>query len=186
MTDQERAPETPPPTAESEARPADSSEALTEENAKLADRLLRLQAEFDNYRKRSAKERAEWTDRAIEGLILDVLPVLDAFDRAIRSADEGAGPATVAEGIRLTRRLLDGALAARGLVPVEAVGKPFDAAVHEAAASQPATEGNPPGTVAAEILRGYRLGGRTIRPSRTIVTVAAAAPPAADPAPEEE
>jgi molecular chaperone GrpE len=182
MSEPEKAPETSTPGPEP-ANP-DAADALREENAKLADRLLRLQAEFDNFRKRSAKERTEWTDRAIEGLILDVLPVLDAFDRAIGIAEQGADAATLAEGIRLTRRLLDGALSARGLAVVETVGQVFDANLHEAIASRPAAGGEVPGTVVSEILKGYRLGERTIRPSRAIVAVAPAVPEDLGPAPE--
>ncbi len=169
------APETPP----TEAAPA-GIEALRAENEGLKDRVLRLAADLENLRRRTAKERTEWADRAVEGVVRDLLPTLDAFDRALSSGETGADAATLLEGMRLTRRLLDGALTARGVAPVDATGEPFDPARHEAVTMRPAAGDEKPGDVVAVLEKGYRLGDRTVRAMRCIV---ASAPPAPEPEP---
>jgi molecular chaperone GrpE len=158
--------------------------ALAQEKTELMDRLMRVTAEFENYRKRIAREQAEWRDRAVEGLVLDLLPVLDSFDRALAAEESAADPDALRHGMELVRKQLSDALTARGVKPIEAVGEPFDPALHEAFLSRPVDEGEEPGTLVEEVVKGYRLGERTIRPTRGIVAVAEEAGPDPDPDPE--
>lgn len=164
----------------------DALAALERERAQLLDRLMRLTAEFENYRKRIAREQAEWRDRAVEDLVLDLLPVLDSFDRALAEDAAEADPAALRAGMELVRKQLRDALAARGVEPIEAVGRPFDPAVHEAFLSRPAGEGEEPGSLVTEVVKGYRLGDRTIRPTRGVVAAAPETGPDDDEGPEEE
>ena len=165
---------------ENSARPpeenpeADSSDPAAAEptTGDLLDRLMRLQAEYENYRKRVSREKREWTGRAVETLVLDLLPVLDSFDRAIQSAEGSTDARVLLDGMNLVQRQLADALAQNGVKAIEARGEPFDPNHHEAFLSRPVEEGEEPGILVEEILTGYRMGDRTIRPTRGIVTVA--------------
>ena len=152
----------------------------------LLDRLMRLQAEYENYRKRVAREKREWTGRAVEALVLDLLPVLDSFERALESAQESTDVKVLLDGMNLVKRQLADALAANGVKPIEAKGEPFDPNHHEAFLSRPVEEGEEPGILVEEILKGYRMGDRTIRPTRGMVTVAQEQETDSDPSPEDE
>lgn len=169
-----------------EPEAGDALVALENERAQLMDRLMRLTAEFENYRKRIAREQAEWRDRAVEDLVLDLLPVLDSFDRALADQAGEADSAALRAGMELVQKQLRDALAARGVEPIDAVGKPFDPAVHEAFLSRPAGEGEEPGSLVTEVVKGYRLRDRTIRPTRGIVAASPETGPDADEGPEEE
>ncbi len=152
---------------------SDEPEAVAETPVaeELLERLMRLQAEYENYRKRVAREKREWTGRAVEALVLDLLPVLDSFDRALESAEGATDAKALQDGMSLVMRQLADALAANGVKPIEARGEPFDPNHHEAFLSRPVEEGEEPGILVEEILKGYRMGERTIRPTRGIVTV---------------
>jgi molecular chaperone GrpE len=156
--------------AAEEAVPADDLESrLAEAEAKrdeyLAD-LQRLAADFDNYRKRVARDQQQLVARAHEGLVKELLPVLDDLERALGAA-EVHDEATVVEGVRLVQRALADQLAREGLVEIAADGA-FDPHVHEALLSQPG-EGAAPGTVLQVVQKGYRLGDRVLRPARVVV-----------------
>jgi len=131
----------------------------------LAD-LQRLAADFDNYRKRVAREQQQLVVRAHERLVAELLPVLDDLERAL-SAAEVHDEATVVEGVRLVQRALVESLAREGLQEIEAQGA-FDPHVHEALLAQPA-EGVEPGSVLQVVQKGYRLGDRVLRPARVVV-----------------
>ena len=137
--------------------------------AALEDRLLRLAAEFDNYKKRAARERAEYTALANERLIGELLPVLDDLERALAAAEQHE-EAQLEEGVRLVHRSLAALLERNGVEAIETEGK-FDPHVHEALLSQPSEAEE--GSVIDVIQRGYRLGERVVRPARVVV----AAPP---------
>jgi molecular chaperone GrpE len=143
-------------------------EALTKERDELRDRLLRTAAEFDNYRKRTDRERREQSEYAAADLIRDVLPVLDDLERALAAPiDPGPGAerlATYRDGLGLIHRQLLDVLKRRGVAAIDVVGQPFDPQWHEALAQEPA-DGRPDGEVTAEIRRGYRLGQRLLRPA---------------------
>ncbi len=146
--------------AELEARTAEleSSRAEARENF---ERWARSQADFDNFRRRSRQEREEVTRFAAEGLLLDLLPVLDNLERAM-NADAQAE--TWKQGVEMTVRQLLAALQSHGLSPIEALGQPFDPNLHEAVMQLDSDE-HDEGTVLGEVRRGYRLGDRVIRPS---------------------
>jgi molecular chaperone GrpE len=153
-----------------EAAPSDSVESrLAEAEAKrdeyLGD-LQRLAADFDNYRKRVARDQAQLVTRAHEGLVKELLPVLDDLERALGAA-EVHDEATVVEGVRLVHRALADQLAREGLEEIVAEGA-FDPHVHEALLSQPG-EGAEPGTVLQVVQKGYRLGDRVLRPARVVI-----------------
>jgi molecular chaperone GrpE len=143
-------------------------EAQVEEPAAAVedDRLLRLAAEFDNYKKRALRERQEYTALANERIVKDLLPVLDDLERTLVAAEQHEG-AQLEEGVRLVHRSLASLLERNGLTEIDAAGK-FDPHVHEALLAQPA-EDREHGDVLDVIQKGYKLGDRVVRPARVIV-----------------
>jgi molecular chaperone GrpE len=131
------------------------------------DSYLRLAADFDNYRKRTAREHAELTQRANERLLNELLPVLDDLERALEAAAEHE-EAKLEEGVRLVHRALEDVLRKEGLAEIEAEGA-FDPHVHEALLAQPGGEEAASGDVLQVLQKGYRLGDRVLRPARVIV-----------------
>ena len=142
-------------------------EPVAEESAPAPDdSYLRLAADFDNYRKRVAREQVEWTSRANERLLNELLPVLDDLARALEAAAEHE-EAKLEEGVRLVHRSLLGLVERHGLSEIEAEGA-FDPHVHEALLAQPG-EGAEQGDVLQVLQKGYRLGDKVLRPARVIV-----------------
>jgi molecular chaperone GrpE len=139
--------------------------ALQAERDELFDRLQRLAAEFDNYRKRSAREQAAIVERASERLVKELLPVLDDLGRALEAAAEHE-EAKLEEGVRLVHRSLADLLQKEGLAEIETDGR-FDPHVHEALLSQPSDAEE--GSVIEVVQKGYRLGDRVLRPARVVV-----------------
>jgi molecular chaperone GrpE len=129
--------------------------------------LQRVAADFDNYRKRVARDQAALVERAHERLVRELLPVLDNMERALAAAS-AHDEASLEEGVRLVHRALREALEREGLVEIEADGK-FDPHVHEALLTQPSDE--PEGTVIDILEKGYRVGDRVLRPARVVVAV---------------
>ena len=125
------------------------------------DALQRLKAEFDNYRKRVARDQQELAARAHERLVRELVPVLDDLERAL--AHEG----NLEDGIRLIHRQLDEALTKEGLVEVETTGM-FDPHTQEALLAQPSDEAE--GTVIEVLQKGYLLGDRVLRPARVVIS----------------
>lgn len=130
------------------------------------DAYLRLAADFDNYRKRVARDQADVARRANERLLNELLPVIDDLERALEAA-AAHEEATLEEGVRLVHRSLSGLLERHGLSEIVAEG-PFDPHVHEALLTQHA-EGAEQGSVVQVLQKGYRLGDRVLRPARVIV-----------------
>jgi molecular chaperone GrpE len=130
------------------------------------DRLLRTAAEFDNFKKRTLKEKEDARRFAIESLLKDFLPVADNLERAIEHAAEH-DPKQVVEGVRLVQRILEAALAKHGVVGFSALGQAFDPNLHEALMQQESDA--PAGTVVSEMARGYRLHDRLVRPAAVVV-----------------
>ena len=137
--------------------------ALRQERDDVQDRLLRTAAEFDNYRKRTERERRELSDAVSADLIRDVLPVLDDLERAL-AAPTDSPDAALRSGVELIHRQLLEVLKRRGAEPFETIGQDFDPVWHEALASEPA-DGLRDGEIVAEIRRGYRIGQKLIRPA---------------------
>ena len=139
--------------------------ALQQERDGLVDALQRLQAEFANFKKRTAREHEALVVRAHERLVKDLLPVLDDLGRALEAA-EAHEEAKLEEGVRLVHRQLADTLAKEGLAEIETEG-PFDPHVHEALLTQPSDEDE--GSILEVIQKGYRLGDRVLRPARVVV-----------------
>jgi molecular chaperone GrpE len=138
-------------------------ETLQRERDDLYDRLLRKSAEFENYKKRTERERREFVEWAAADLIGEILAVLDDFERAL-AADAPAEAAPYREGVELAHRQLMEVLKKRGLQPIEALGANFDPAWHQAIAYEE-VPGARDGEVVSELRRGYRLGERLLRPA---------------------
>jgi molecular chaperone GrpE len=130
------------------------------------DRLLRLAADFENYKKRAARERAEYVTFANERLIKELLPVLDDLERALQAADEHE-EAKLEEGVELVHRALASLLERHGVKEISTEGK-FDPHVHEALLSQPSESEE--GSVIDVVQKGYTIGDRVVRPARVIVS----------------
>lgn len=168
--------------AEAEAAKAEADKAKAEAAA-LKDRLLRLQADFDNYRKRQARDRAEWIQQSNADLLEELLPVLDQTDAAIASVSKDSSEAAkpFREGFELVRRSFLNAVGKFGLKPVEGVvGKPLDTATSEAITIM-RTGQTAPGCVVYETRKGYSLNGRVLRAAQVVVE-----DEAEEPAPEAE
>jgi molecular chaperone GrpE len=164
-------PET-PSTGPLRGQAADTA-ALQAERDELFDRLQRLAAEFDNFRKRSAREAAATIERANERLVKELLPVLDDLGRALEAAEEHEG-AKLEEGVRLVHRSLADLLAKEGLAEIATEGA-FDPHVHEALLSQPSEAAE--GDVIEVVQKGYTLGDKVLRPARVVVSAGTPAAP---------
>jgi molecular chaperone GrpE len=145
-------------------------EALAAERDEYLNDLKRVAAEFENYRKRAARDQADFALRANERLVKELLPVLDDLGRALEAAEKHE-EVKLEEGVRLVHRQLAETLRKEGLAEIETDGK-FDPHVHEALLTQPSEA--PEGSVIDVVQKGYRLGDRVLRPARVVV---AAAPP---------
>ena len=139
---------------------------LEKERDEYLNDLKRVAADFENYRKRVARDQEGLVARAHERLMKELLPVLDDLERALEAAAQHE-EAKLEEGVRLVHRELVEALAREGLVEVETDGQ-FDPHVHEALVSQPSEEED--GSVIEVLQKGYRLGDRVLRPARVVVS----------------
>lgn len=176
-------PEEEPATDEGEEAPQPSGvEVLQGEMAlleqqlqQMRDRYIRAVADLDNARKRARQSISEARQQAVTGLLQELLPLVDNFERALESAAPGpeAPPETKAvyEGIELIYRQLQRVLEQRGVKPIEAIGQPFNPDLHEAVLQAPASRHHAEGTVAVETQRGYTYGGQVIRHSKVGVAV---------------
>lgn len=162
------------PTAEIE-RLRRALEEKTREAESHQDRYLRAVAEFDNARKRAARDREDHLRFATESLVRELLPVLDNFERALEAARADTGAAAWTAGVELIHRELLRVLEKVGVAPFTAVAERFDPGRHEAIARVPAVD-QPEMTVVGETLRGYLMHGRVLRPA--LVTVAVGTDPA--------
>ncbi|MBL7140456.1 MAG: nucleotide exchange factor GrpE [Planctomycetes bacterium] len=168
--------------ADPPAGAADLQQALAlkeRERVELVDRLQRLAAEFSNYQKRTERRLREEQREAVRGLVLDLLPAIDNFERALASAAEGHDFEALFAGVRLVHDQLLAALRKHGIEPIEASGRRFDPEHHEAVAHVPSDE-HPSGHVIGEVQRGYRFGERTLRASRVAVSSGSAEADAGD------
>ena len=154
--------------AELAAEPDDDDPAhLKAERDRYLDLAKRTQADFDNYRKRAAKDAAAAGARAKGGLVRELLPVVDNLERALASAAES--DAAIAEGVRLVHADLVGVLERNGIEAQEPTGEKFDPTEHEAV-SMRSEEGAEPGIVLDVVEKGYKLNDTVIRPARVVVS----------------
>lgn len=135
----------------------------------LNDKYLRLFSDFDNYRKRTNKERLELLKTAAEDTIISLLPVLDDFERALVAMEKNGITGIDVDGIKLIYNKLSGILTRKGLEPMSAAGKVFDTDFHEALTIIPAPSEELKGKVIDEIEKGYLLNGKVIRFARVVV-----------------
>src|SRR5437660_5717425 len=142
--------------------------ALEAERDEYLSDLKRVAADFENYRKRAARDEESLVARAHERLVKELLPVLDDLERALAAAEEHE-EAKLEEGVRLVHEELKSALKREGLAEIETNGR-FDPHVHEALLSQPSDADE--GSVLEVVQKGYRLGDRVLRPARVVVAAA--------------
>jgi molecular chaperone GrpE len=161
--------------AEEIRRLKEALEAKAREAEAHQDRALRALAEFDNAKKRAARDREEYTRYANESLLREILPVLDNFERALKAAKTEPGAAAVVAGVELIQRELLRVIEKFGVAPFDSVGQPFDPTRHEAVARVSAP-GQPDMTVVDETARGYMLNGRVLRPAMVTVAMSDAGP----------
>jgi len=158
------------PAAETSAADlAEANEKLLAEKRELLDRLLRSQAELDNFRKRTQKEKEEIRQHGAENLIRSLLPTLDGFERALQHRDESV-PETFFQGLELIYRELREVLGRSGLVAVETVGQLFDPYLHQAVETVKAP-GHREHEIVEEMQRGYKLKNKLLRPAIVKVAV---------------
>lgn len=155
-----------PPHSEAEKNPVAE---LEEELASTRDKLLRLYSEFDNFKKRTARERVEFAKTASANTILALLPVLDDFERAIKSMKETAQDTPLTEGIDLIYSKMKTTLEQKGLKEMKTIGENFDADLHDALSNVPVEDKKLKGKVVEEIQKGYYLNEVVIRHAKVIV-----------------
>jgi molecular chaperone GrpE len=186
----DKASETPAPDAAPQA-PAEEAAALpspepspataqaladaTAEIAALKDRLLRLQADFENFRKRTARERQDVAARTAEALMTDLLPALDHFELGLHNAAAQETSRAIHDGFQMVYDQLLGALRKYGLTPIDAASAAFDPHVHEAVAHVPSAE-YAADEIVEQVRRGYRLGEKLLRPVHVVVSSGPGAP----------
>jgi molecular chaperone GrpE len=144
----------------------DPLEVVTRERDEYLDTLQRLKAEFDNYRKRVARDQQELAARAHERLVAQLVPVLDDLERALEAATQHE-ETKLEEGVRLVHRALADALGKEGLAEIATDGK-FDPHTQEALLAQPSDQEE--GTVIQVLQKGYTLGDRVLRPARVVIS----------------
>lgn len=157
-----------PPAAPEPEAPQDPLEAARGEVQRIRDQLLRTAADFDNFRKRTRKEAQEGERRAKEDFLRELLPVFDNLERAAQHAGTATDLKSLSDGISMVVRLFVDTLGRLGVERVSALGQAFDPALHEAVQHLETTE-YPPGSVAAEVQPGYRMGERLVRPAMVVV-----------------
>lgn len=142
---------------------------LEEQIAQLNDKYIRIYSEFDNFRKRTARERVEILNSAAEEVIKNLLPVLDNFERAIKNNEKATDVKAVNEGIILVAQMLRSTLQQKGLQAINSIGEPFNTDLHEAITEIPSPSPDLKGKVVDEIEKGYTLNGKVIRFSKVVV-----------------
>jgi len=165
-----------PPAEASAASPEDKIKALEAEKADFKDRMLRIAAEFENWKKRSRKEQSDAESKVREAVLRDMLEVIDNLERATAATGGASDLQSVQQGIALVLRLFAQKLERYDVKAVEAAGKPFDPRLHEAISQAPSAD-VAPGTVLKELQKGYKLGDRLLRPASVVVAIAPPAPP---------
>lgn len=147
-------------------------EEAKQESAQERDRLLRLSAEFENYKKRMNRQMDEFRKYANEALLMDLLSVVDNLERALSTSVEDAGekiPGSLIEGVEMTLNEILKILTKFNVTPIEALEKPFDPVFHEAVMQEESDE-QPENTVINEFQKGYLIHDRLLRPSMVVVS----------------
>ena len=150
---------------EGQSTETDNSEVSTDELAELKDKYLRLYSDFENFRKRTSKEKIELIQTASADLITDLLPVIDDYERALSNSPEGE----ISEGIQLIFNKIKATLQSKGLKEMEAKGEVFDADLHDCITQFPAPSEEEKGKVIEVIEKGYTLQEKVIRFAKVVV-----------------
>ena len=146
-----------------------AAEAQPSPEAILQDRVLRLQADFENYRKRMDREKKDWIAFASEKLVLELLPVLDHFELGLADSAKNGAPAAFIDGFQLVCNQLRAALEKAGVQAIDAEGAAFDPHLHEAITHLPSAD-VPADHVVAQTRRGYKLGDKLLRAAQVVVS----------------
>jgi molecular chaperone GrpE len=176
----EGAPETAPPPELPPPTPEERVTLLEAEKTELRDRMLRIAADFDNWKKRARKELADVEARSKEQVLRDFLEVVDNLERATASWTDGkeADPKAIRDGVDLVLRQSRSKLERYQVKPIESKGTPFDPRIHEAISQAPTPDAKP-GSILHELQKGYLIGDRLLRPAMVVVAIA---PPSSTPA----
>ena len=158
-----------------EESPEDPVKVLEQEKNELADRLLRTMAEFDNYRKRVTREKEGLVKYGIERISLEILPVVDNFERALEQSQQATDVDPVIDGLKMILKQLVTALEKFEIKPFNSIGEQFSPEIHEAMAQQEHPD-HADNSVIEQLQKGYMLGKKMLRPARVIVSRAPAAP----------
>ena len=137
--------------------------------AELNDKYLRLYSEFENFRRRTAKERLDLMKTASEDVLVDLLPVIDDFERAMKSMDDKSDLKSIKEGVSLVHHKFINTLGSKGLKAFDSIGSSFDPEIHEAVTKIPAPSKKMRGKVVDEIEKGYKLNEKVIRYAKVVV-----------------
>ncbi|KAA8485079.1 nucleotide exchange factor GrpE [Arcticibacter tournemirensis] len=156
-------------TGEPAAAKPSEEEKLRADLSEANDKYLRLYAEFDNFKRRTTKERIDLLQTAGKDVLQSLLPVLDDFERALKSMESASDVAAVKEGINLVHSKLKNILVQKGLKEMESIGSAFDADLHEAITNIPAPSDEMKGKVIDEVEKGYFLNDKVIRFAKVVV-----------------
>lgn len=140
-----------------------------DELAEQKEKYIRLYSEFENFRRRTNKEKLDLITTATEGLVKDLLPVLDDFERALKAVNSSEENKALVEGVELIQSKLQKTLTDKGLKPINATNEAFDADLHEAITQIPAPTEDMKGKVIDEVEKGYYLGEKVIRYSKVVI-----------------
>lgn len=143
--------------------------ALREERDRLKDQLLRTAADYDNFRKRTRKDLEEAERRGREETVREMLPVFDNLERAVAASASATDVTSIVDGLKMVMKLFEEQVQRVGITRIPSVGERFDPAIHDAIQQQE-TDEHPPGTVLTEVVPGYRLGERLVRPAMVVVS----------------
>ncbi len=154
--------------AEDDNAQTDNSAPVNNESDEWKDKYLRLSAEFDNYRKRTLKEKMDLIESGGEDVIKSMLSVMDDFGRAVAAMQNATDVASVREGVELIAQKMNDALRAKGVSEIEAVGLPLDTDLHEAVAKFPAGD-DKKGLIIDVVQKGYKLKDKVIRYAKVVV-----------------
>jgi molecular chaperone GrpE len=146
-----------------------AEEKLKQENTTLNDKYLRLFAEFDNYKRRTQKERVELLQTAGKDVVVSLLPVLDDFERALKATENATEVNAIRDGIMLVQTKLKSILSQKGLKEMESINTAFDTDIHEAITKIPAPSDDLKGKVVDELEKGYTLNDKVIRFAKVVV-----------------
>ncbi len=156
-------------TNEATANEASKEPTMEDRYAELNDKYIRIHAEFDNYRKRTNKEKMDIINSANAGVLRDLIPVIDDFERAIANNEKLEDINAVKEGFTLIFNKLNSILQAKGLKEMKVQGEPFDSEIHEAIANIPAPKKKDVGKVIEAVEKGYYLNDKVIRYAKVVV-----------------